>query len=192
MASAQVQRSTALYTTFSRPSPRWTSALPIPAVPEDPCQLCLPPLRPPRLPTAFLRSPLLAGPPHAAGAVVCMATVSGLAGSGIVGVFMGVHRRDDYGWGGGDTKGAAGDEVVYRDRGGVGGGGVVVEFGRVPAGFWQVFVPRGLPGDSGDLAVFRVEFLRWDQVFGFGSHLVWLVYLFWDLKVAGRMVLCTH
>jgi hypothetical protein len=31
------------------------------------------------------------------------------------------------------------------------------------------------------------ELLRWDEIFAFGSHLVWLGYLFWDLAVAGML-----
>jgi hypothetical protein len=37
------------------------------------------------------------------------------------------------------------------------------------------------------LAVFAAVFLRWDEVFGMGSVLVWLGYLFWDLRAAGML-----
>jgi hypothetical protein len=57
-------------------------------------------------------------------------------------------------------------------------------------GLWKVFVPAGLalPTDAvGDLTGYAAQFLRWDQVFAAGSHLVWMAYLFWDLKAAGML-----
>ncbi|KAL2143755.1 hypothetical protein VTI28DRAFT_10052 [Corynascus sepedonium] len=54
-------------------------------------------------------------------------------------------------------------------------------------GLFNVFVPSGLPRSRDTLAGFTAEFLRWDETFGFGSHLVWLGYLFWDLQAAGML-----
>ncbi|KAH6632426.1 hypothetical protein F5144DRAFT_621224 [Chaetomium tenue] len=54
-------------------------------------------------------------------------------------------------------------------------------------GLGEVFVPGGLPRGMGDLEGFAGQFLRWDQVFGMGSLLVWLAYLFGDLRAAGML-----
>ncbi len=54
-------------------------------------------------------------------------------------------------------------------------------------GLREVFVPAALPRSMGSLTEFAGQFLRWDEVFGFGSHLVWLGYLFWDLAAAGML-----
>ncbi|KAK4148552.1 hypothetical protein C8A00DRAFT_19628, partial [Chaetomidium leptoderma] len=54
-------------------------------------------------------------------------------------------------------------------------------------GLREVFVPVALPRSMASLAEFTAQFLRWDQVFGFGSHLLWLAYLFWDLASAGML-----
>jgi hypothetical protein len=72
-------------------------------------------------------------------------------------------------------------------------GGLVV----LAAGVWwwsawefglrEVFVPVGLPRSMGDFGEFAAQLLRWDQVFGMGSLLVWLGYLFWDLRAAGML-----
>lgn len=62
-----------------------------------------------------------------------------------------------------------------------GGGGL--------AAWREVFVPGGLLSGSmpGGLVEFAGVFLRWDEVFAMGSHLVWLGYLFWDLRAAGML-----
>ncbi|KAL1842350.1 hypothetical protein VTJ49DRAFT_5518 [Mycothermus thermophilus] len=53
---------------------------------------------------------------------------------------------------------------------------------------WNTFVPHGLPSWSvGSFERFASEFLRWDQVFAFGSHLAWLAYLFWDMRKVGML-----
>lgn len=54
-------------------------------------------------------------------------------------------------------------------------------------GLREVFVPVALPRNMGGLMEFAGQFLRWDEVFSLGSHLVWLAYLFWDLRVAGML-----
>ncbi|KAK4134625.1 FAD/NAD(P)-binding domain-containing protein [Trichocladium antarcticum] len=56
-------------------------------------------------------------------------------------------------------------------------------------GMRGVFVPRGLllGGRAADLAGFTGDFLRWDEVFALGAHLVWLGYLFGDLARAGML-----
>ncbi|KAH6855970.1 hypothetical protein B0I37DRAFT_395815 [Chaetomium sp. MPI-CAGE-AT-0009] len=59
--------------------------------------------------------------------------------------------------------------------------------GLVGVGLWEVFGPVGLPRDMGDFGGFTGQFLRWDEVFGLGSLLVWLAYLFWDLRAAGML-----
>ncbi|KAL2165007.1 hypothetical protein VTH06DRAFT_303 [Thermothelomyces fergusii] len=56
-----------------------------------------------------------------------------------------------------------------------------------PGGLVAVFAPAGLPRSEHDLAHFTAEFLKWDEVFAFGSHLLWLAYLFWDLRGAGML-----
>jgi hypothetical protein len=55
------------------------------------------------------------------------------------------------------------------------------------AAWREVFVPVGLPRSMDGLAGFAAAFLRWDEVFGMGSVLVWLGYLFWDLRAAGML-----
>lgn len=54
-------------------------------------------------------------------------------------------------------------------------------------GLTGVFVPEGLPRSMPSFEAFAGQFLRWDEVFGFGSHLLWLGYLFWDLAAAGML-----
>ncbi|KAL2132247.1 hypothetical protein VTI74DRAFT_4042 [Chaetomium olivicolor] len=54
-------------------------------------------------------------------------------------------------------------------------------------GVKAVFVPGGLPRRFGTLTEFTGDFLRWDEVFSFAAHLLWLGYLFWDLRVAGML-----
>ncbi|SPQ25384.1 76920dad-2e05-476e-8657-376aa0d4bde4 [Thermothielavioides terrestris] len=54
-------------------------------------------------------------------------------------------------------------------------------------GVRKVFVPAAVPRHLGSLTEFTREFLKWDEVFGFGSHLVWLAYLFGDLAEAGML-----
>ncbi|KAL2177766.1 uncharacterized protein P884DRAFT_277482 [Thermothelomyces heterothallicus CBS 202.75] len=54
-------------------------------------------------------------------------------------------------------------------------------------GLVHVFVPAGLPRSEHNLTRFTAEFLKWDEVFGFGSHLLWLACLFWDLRGAGML-----
>ncbi|GAB1319710.1 FAD NAD(P)-binding domain protein [Madurella fahalii] len=57
----------------------------------------------------------------------------------------------------------------------------------LPHGVRAVFVPAALPRSTPGLTEFTREFLRWDEVFGFGAHLVWMGYLFWDLAHAGML-----
>ncbi|KAK4169846.1 Neuroligin-4, X-linked [Cladorrhinum sp. PSN259] len=62
----------------------------------------------------------------------------------------------------------------------------------IGAGIVENFVPTDIPGrgfNAGTLTFqqFIVQFMRWDQVFGFGSHLLWMAYQFWDLKAAGML-----
>ncbi|KAK4176461.1 Neuroligin-4, X-linked [Triangularia setosa] len=47
-----------------------------------------------------------------------------------------------------------------------------------------LFLPGGIPRRYGDLTEFAVHFLRWDYLFGLGTHVVWLGYLFGDLAKA--------
>ncbi|KAK3294210.1 uncharacterized protein B0H64DRAFT_418187 [Chaetomium fimeti] len=54
-------------------------------------------------------------------------------------------------------------------------------------GLAEVFVPVGLPRSMGDFYGFAGQLLRWDEMFGLGSLLVWLAYLFWDLRAAGML-----
>ncbi|KAL2015409.1 hypothetical protein VTK56DRAFT_5533 [Thermocarpiscus australiensis] len=55
-------------------------------------------------------------------------------------------------------------------------------------GIRGVFVPGAVPRDVlPSLTEFTRQFLRWDELFGFGSHLLWLAYLFWDLRSAGML-----
>jgi hypothetical protein len=56
-----------------------------------------------------------------------------------------------------------------------------------PTRMQQVFIPKGLLKDIDSMWIFAAEFLKWDEVFGLGSYLLWLAYLFWDLKVAGML-----
>jgi hypothetical protein len=57
----------------------------------------------------------------------------------------------------------------------------------VGCGLREAFVPVALPRSMPSLEAVAGQFLRWDEVFGMGSHLVWLGYLFWDLRVAGML-----
>ncbi|KAK4144474.1 uncharacterized protein C8A04DRAFT_27660 [Dichotomopilus funicola] len=68
--------------------------------------------------------------------------------------------------------------------------------GIASAGVWwwtlasfgfQAMIPSGLPQSAPDLFAFADQFLRWDWAGGFGSSLVWLAYLFWDLSAAGML-----
>ncbi|KAK4652081.1 hypothetical protein QC762_000120 [Podospora pseudocomata] len=59
--------------------------------------------------------------------------------------------------------------------------------GGVDPAHWGLFFPGGIPRHYGDLTSFAVNFLKWDYLFGFGSHIVWLGYLFWDLRQAGML-----
>ncbi|KAK0662145.1 hypothetical protein QBC41DRAFT_235292 [Cercophora samala] len=52
---------------------------------------------------------------------------------------------------------------------------------------WGFLLPGGIPRGCADLTSFSVSFLQWDYLFGFGSHVVWLGYLFWDLARAGML-----
>ena len=77
--------------------------------------------------------------------------------------------------------------VLYVGTAGVLGAGVWW-WSLAVYGFREVFVPAGLPVSmAGDLTGYTGLFLRWDQVFGAGAHLVWLAYLFGDLKAAGML-----
>lgn len=60
-------------------------------------------------------------------------------------------------------------------------------WGAGMGGISGVFVPSALPRSLPSLVEFMGQFLRWDEVFTFASHLVWLGYLFWDLAAAGML-----
>ena len=56
--------------------------------------------------------------------------------------------------------------------------------GGYVGGLAGVFVPAGIPGRMVGFDAFCREFLRWDEVFAFGAHLVWLgYYLLWDTRI---------
>ncbi|KAK3988377.1 hypothetical protein QBC44DRAFT_101898 [Cladorrhinum sp. PSN332] len=60
------------------------------------------------------------------------------------------------------------------------------------AGIIENFIPTDIPPrafNAGTLTFqdFLVQFMRWDGVFAFGSHLLWMAYQFWDLKTAGML-----
>ncbi|KAK0726552.1 hypothetical protein B0T21DRAFT_413877 [Apiosordaria backusii] len=50
-----------------------------------------------------------------------------------------------------------------------------------------LFLPGGIPRSYDSLTEFAVHFLRWDYIFGFGAHVLWLGYLFADLAKAGML-----
>lgn len=52
---------------------------------------------------------------------------------------------------------------------------------------YSVFVPYALPSQTGNLATFTREFLKFDEIFLFGNTFLWLGMLFWDLKYAGML-----
>jgi hypothetical protein len=56
-----------------------------------------------------------------------------------------------------------------------------------PYSFVDVFIPQMLPMASPDLKTSTANFLRFDEIFVFGPQLVWLAYLFWDIKHAGML-----
>ncbi|KAK4445725.1 hypothetical protein QBC34DRAFT_441370 [Podospora aff. communis PSN243] len=51
----------------------------------------------------------------------------------------------------------------------------------------EILPPLQSPQDAADLVTFAGEFLRFDQAFLFGNTLLWLAYLFWDIKHAGML-----
>lgn len=60
------------------------------------------------------------------------------------------------------------------------------------SGITENFIPTGIPwkGFNDGILTFEefvAQFLRWDEVFGFGSHFLWMAYLFWDLRAAGML-----
>jgi hypothetical protein len=54
-------------------------------------------------------------------------------------------------------------------------------------GIAGIFIPNSLPSKTTNFAAFTREFLKFDEVFFFGNTLLWLGYLFWDLKHAGML-----
>jgi len=51
----------------------------------------------------------------------------------------------------------------------------------------RVFVPESFPSQTINFAAFTREFLKFDEIFLFGNTILWLGYLFWDLKHAGML-----
>ncbi|KAK4226705.1 hypothetical protein QBC38DRAFT_479749 [Podospora fimiseda] len=60
------------------------------------------------------------------------------------------------------------------------------------SGIKETFIPTDIPSTGVvegrlDFLGFIVQFMRWDGVFSFGSHLLWMAYQFWDLKAEGLL-----
>ncbi|KAH8647014.1 hypothetical protein BGZ61DRAFT_501288 [Ilyonectria robusta] len=56
-----------------------------------------------------------------------------------------------------------------------------------PFGTAAGFLPHTLPPNTSDLTAFAREFLKFDAAFVFSATLMWLGYLFWDMKHAGMV-----
>ena len=56
-----------------------------------------------------------------------------------------------------------------------------------PYSMMTIYWPTAIPKTTTNFVDFIRDFLRYDQVFAFGPGLLWLLYLFGDLKHAGMM-----
>lgn len=56
-----------------------------------------------------------------------------------------------------------------------------------PYSLLDIYTPTAIPKTTSNLTDFIRDFLRYDQIFAFSPGLLWLVYLFWDLKHAGMV-----
>jgi hypothetical protein len=56
-----------------------------------------------------------------------------------------------------------------------------------PYGFASLFLPETIPSQTSNFLTFIRDFLKFDELSLFGNTLIWLGYLFWDIKHAGMI-----
>jgi hypothetical protein len=66
-------------------------------------------------------------------------------------------------------------------------GGWVANWATSPFSLPEAWLPSALPASTADLTAFTGQFLRWDGCSFFGSHIVWLLLLFGDMRAAGMI-----